>query len=152
VHRILVLLVCLGAVLPASAATGRILKVLPEYLDLKGRNSLTPSLYERDAYQVVLRENPAKRSGLRFYTQWKLRGPFTGHFVLRVELRGIAVGNLPRQMTLEKALEPKGGWFGHWTNLTLGGEEYKKFGEVTAWRVTLWEDAKLLGEQQSFLW
>jgi len=25
-------------------------------------------------------------------------------------------------------------------------------GEVTAWRVTLWEDTQLLGEQRSFLW
>jgi len=55
--------------LSASAATGKILKVLPQFLDTKGRNSLSPSLYERDAYQVVLREHPERRSAMRFYVE-----------------------------------------------------------------------------------
>ena len=40
----------------------------------------------------------------------------------------------------------------HWTGLALKGDEYEQFGEVTAWRVTLWEGTQLLGEQKSFLW
>jgi len=55
---------------------------------------------------------------------------------LRVELRGIAQGNLPRQKTLQTEAKP--GRLGHWTSLTFGGNDYKDFGEVTAWRVTLW--------------
>ena len=141
-------LVCL----PVGAATGRVVKVLPEYLDLKGRNSLSPSLYERDAYQVYLREHPEKRSGVTFYTQWKLKGGVYEPLKLRVELRGPAAGELPKQMKLETEVEPKSGLFSHWTSLTLGGEDYKRFGHVTAWRVTFWEGNRLLGEQKSFLW
>ena len=39
-----------------------------------------------------------------------------------------------------------------WTAVSLTGEEYKKFGELRAWRATLWEGEKMLGEQKSFLW
>src|SRR5438876_12384074 len=63
------------AALPATSATGRVIKVLPEFLDLQGRSSLAPSLYERDAYQAVLREHPERRAGIRFYVQWKTKGP-----------------------------------------------------------------------------
>ena len=69
---------------------------------------------------------------------------------LRVELRGTAKGNLPSETTLETEVhphrhEPLGA-------VKLDGEKYKKFGEVTAWRVTLWSGDQLIGEQKSFLW
>jgi hypothetical protein len=137
--------------LPAQAATGRVIKVLPHFLDLEGHNAISPSLYDRDAYQFFLREHPEKRSAIRFDVQWKAKGPFSDSVKLRVELRGTAQGNLPKQLVFEHIVEP-GGWFRHWTGLTLGGDDYKNFGEVTAWRVTLWENDKLLGEQKSFLW
>ena len=144
-------MVWLALAVAVEAATGRVIKVLPEYLDLKGRNSLAPSLYERDAYQVVLRLHPAQRSGMRFYVQWKTRGKVAAPLKVRVEMRGVALGNLPKQLVLAQAVQP-GGWFSHWTGVTLSGEEYKQFGQVTAWRVTLWEGERQLGEQQSFLW
>jgi hypothetical protein len=34
----------------------------------------------------------------------------------------------------------------------MAGDDYKKFGNVVAWRVTLWADDRMLGEQESFLW
>ncbi len=136
----------------APAATGRLIKVLPEYLDSKGRTSLSPSLYDRDAYQAVLRLHPNQRSGIRFYIQWKIKGRPVEPLKARVELRGPALGALPRHTTLEQTLPPKRGWFGHWTGLTLGGDAYKQFGGVVAWRVTLWEGTRLLAEQKSFLW
>ncbi|PYI85852.1 MAG: hypothetical protein DME26_10040, partial [Verrucomicrobia bacterium] len=64
----------------------KILKVLPRYLDHKGRHTVSPSLYERDAYQAWLRKNPDARSGLRFDVQWKARG--LKEVKLRVELQG----------------------------------------------------------------
>lgn len=137
--------------LPVQAATGRVIKVLPHFLDLEGHNAISPSLYDRDAYQFFLRQHPEKRSAVRFDVQWKAKGPVRDTIKLRLELRGTAQGNLPRQLVLERSVEP-GGWFRHWTSLTLGGDEYKDFGEVTAWRVTLWEKERLLGEQKSFLW
>jgi hypothetical protein len=137
--------------LPARGATGCVKKVLPQFLDLKGRNSLSPSLYERDAYQVVLRLHPERRSTMRFYVLWKAKGPAAQLLKLRVEMRGIAQGDLPKQLTLEESAKP-GGWFGHWTEVTLTREQYKEIGTVTAWRVSLWEGEQMLSDQQSFLW
>jgi hypothetical protein len=57
---------------------------------------------------------------------------------------------LPRQMTLEQSVTP--GFFRRWTSLTLAGPDYKNFGELVAWRASLWSDDRLLGEQKSFLW
>jgi hypothetical protein len=142
----------LAATAPVAASTARIIKVLPEFLDVKGRNSLSPSLYERDAYQVVLRQHPEQRSGIRFCVNWKTKGPPWGPLKLRLELRGSAEGALPKRLVVEQAVLKPGGWFGRWTNLTLSGDDYAKFGAVTAWRVTLWEGDTLLAEQNSFLW
>jgi hypothetical protein len=66
-------------------------------------------------------------------------------------MRGIAQANLPRHRVLEQIVEP-GKWFSNWSSLQLIGNEYQEFGEVTAWRVTLWKDDHLLSEQSSFLW
>ena len=133
----------------ASAATGKVIKVLPHYLDLKGRHALSPSLYDRDAYQAQLRANPTTRSALRFDVKLRVRGGVYGKLLLRVEMRGIATGNLPRQAIIGQELKSADPG---WTSITLKGEEYKKLGEVTAWRVTLWEGDQMIGEQKSFLW
>jgi len=138
--------------LPALAGSITLVKVLPEFLDLKGRNSVSPSLYERDSYQVILRDHPERRSGIRFYIQWKTTQPIWEPMLARVELRGIAEGKLPRKLVLEEPMTNRGGVFTHWTEVTLAGESYKQFGAVTAWRVTLWEGQTLVGQQQSFLW
>ena len=141
----------LATTLSAAPATGRVMKVLPHYLDLKGRHTLSPSLYERDAYQAQLRQHPEQRSALRFDVQWKAKGADTTQLKLRIELRGVVKGNLPKQLLLEQPVK-RGKWFSTWSALTLGGVEYKQFGELTAWRVTLWDGERLLGEQKSFLW
>ena len=153
-RRLLISLLLVGwfaAAVCAQAATGRVIKVLPQFLDLKGRNSLTPGFYERDIYQAVLRDHTNQCSGMRFNVQWKTKGQPAAPLKLRVELRGVAHGDFPRQLTLEKSVEPHG-WFSHWAEIMLVGAEYKDFGKVTAWRVTLWEGTQLLGEQKSFLW
>ena len=145
-------LVCLAASSPcAEAAQGRVIKVLPHFLDLEGHHALSPDMYQRDAYQAYLRQHPEKRSGIRFDVQWKAKGPATGPLLLRAELRGTAQGDLPKRVVLEQPVEIKG-HFSHWTGLALTHEEYEQFGEMTAWRVTLWENGQLLGEQRSFLW
>jgi hypothetical protein len=138
--------------LRAETATGKVIKVLPQFLDLKGKTSLTPSLYERDAYQAQLRDHPEKRSGMRFYVEWKTKGPVWEPLTIEVELRGIAKGDLPKKWILEKRIENTGGLFSHWTEVTLSEEAYKDLGNVTAWRVSLWEGKRLLSVQQSFLW
>jgi hypothetical protein len=136
---------------PTAAATGRVMKVLPHFLDLEGKHTLSPSLYDRDAYQALLRDHPLKRGGIRFDIHWLTRGEAEDWLKIRVELRGVASGTNLKQMALEASVKPAG-WFGHWTSLPLQGEAYKNFGEITAWRVTLWEKDQLLSEQKSFLW
>jgi hypothetical protein len=133
----------------ASAASGKVVKVLPHFLDQKGRHALTPSLYDRDAYQAQLRQHPEQRSGLRFDVQWRARG--TKNLKLKAELRGMAKGDLPQSTVLEKVIERKVRTSG-WAELKLAGDDYKKFGDVTAWRVTLWDGEELVAEQKSFLW
>ena len=139
----------LAATVSAAPATGRVIKVLPHYLDLKGRHTLSPSLYDRDAYQAQLRQHPEQRSGMRFDIHWKAKGATQPK--LRVELRGVPKEKSVGQRVLEQTVKPKG-WFGTWSALTLTGAEYKEVGEVTAWRVTLWDGEQMLGEQKSFLW
>lgn len=150
--RILIWAALFTLATPVAQAGGGVVKVLPQFLDLKGRNSLSPSLYERDVYQVSLRDHPERRSGIRFYIQWKTKKPAWEPLLLRVELRGITEGRLPRQTVLEQPLTNLGGQHSHWTEITLSGGAYKNFGAVTAWRVTLWEGQTLIGQEQSFLW
>lgn len=148
----LILLSLLGVTQAALGATGSVRKVLPEYLDLKGRNSLSPSLYERDVYQVTLRDHPERRSGIRFYIEWRSPKPLWQPLLVRLELRGAARGGLPQQLVLERSVANSGGPFSHWVEIALTGDPYKNFGSVTAWRVTLWEGQTLIGKEQSFLW
>jgi hypothetical protein len=147
----LILLACLCLASHANAATARVIKVLPHFLDLKGRHMLSPSLFDRDAYQLVLRQHPEQRSGIRFDVEWKSKGAPASPLKMRVEVRGAAHGNVPVQLSLEREVEPTG-WFGGWASLALKEEDYRKLGEMTAWRVTLWEGDQLLSEQKSFLW
>lgn len=146
---ILILSSCFIMCAAASAATGKVIKVLPQFLDLKGRAALSPSLYDRDAYQALLRQHATNVSGMRFVVQWKAHA--TSELKLRVEIRGVAQGGLPPKAILEQTVKP-GGFFSHWAYLPLTGDDFKRVGEVTAWRATLWDGDKLVGEQKSFLW
>lgn len=152
-RRLILLLVAVGSLVFANAvhaATGKIIKVLPHYLDAKGRNAKSPSLFDRDAYQVWLRENPSQRGGIRYDVQWRTREA-AGTLTVRVELRGIADGKKPRERKIETEVKASNG-LARWNELALTGDDYKAFGEVTAWRVTLWEGDQLLAEQASYLW
>ena len=71
--HLIVLMILLLTGSGASAATGRVVKTLPHFLDLEGRNSVSPSLYDRDAYQAQLRLHPELRSGIRFDILWRGR-------------------------------------------------------------------------------
>jgi hypothetical protein len=147
----LFLLVLAPAVEAAGPVPSHVYKVLPQYLDDHGRESLTPSLYDRDAYQAYLRRNPDKRSAMQFAVQWNAEVKQTNEWKLRVELRGVPQGKEARQASVELPLPPHRG-FSRWDSIVLGGADYKAFGEVTAWRVTLWDGDKLLDEKKSFLW
>jgi len=150
VTRLVIILLVLNFCWTSStaAAPARIKKVLAFYLDKEGRQSLSPSLYDRDAYQAELRRKPSERSGLRFDVQWNAAtlAPLT----LRVEARG-AKGLETTRLVVEKTVQKKG-FFSRWTSLAVTGDEYQKFGELVAWRATLWQGSILVSEQKSFLW
>ena len=134
----------------APAMTGRVVKVLPLYLDLKGRDAISPSLFDRDAYQAMLRKSTNEVSAIRFDVLWKASGAKGAKLTLRAELRGIGEHSMPRQTVLEREVTP--GFFRSWTSLKLESDELKNIGSLVAWRVTLWNGGQLLGEQKSFLW
>ena len=147
------MILLLFAVLPAFAAgpvQGRIVKALPLFLDLKGHDALSPSLFDRDAYQVYLRQHTNEVSALRFDVLWQVANPAEAKYKIRAELRGVAADGTPAAKTLEQDVKPP--LFRRWTSLTLGGGDLKKFGTLVAWRVTLLADDRELCEQKSFLW
>jgi len=134
----------------AEVETGRVLKVLPLFLDLQGHDAISPSLFDRDAYQAYLRKNTNEISAIRFDVQWKASNTAGAKLNLRAELRGIGADGMPTQTVLEQTVKP--GIFSRWTSLPLAGADFKKFGSLIAWRVTLWDGDQMLGEQKSFLW
>jgi hypothetical protein len=146
---VLFLLGSLAAVSAADAPKGSVVKVLPLFLDLKGHDALSPSLFDRDAYQFYLRAHSNEISAVRFDVQWSAANTGKSELKLRLELRGSGTNSLPHQATLEQTIAPGSG---HWASLTLGGDDRKNFGDVTAWRATLWAGDEMLGEQKSFLW
>ena len=136
---------------PAPAApTGKVVKVLPFWQDLQGRIATSPSLFDRDAYQAYLREHTNEVTAVRYDVLWSAAKHKGEKLTLRAELRGVGDAGVPRLKNIETEVTP--GTFRHWTSFTLGGEDFKKFGAVVAWRVTLWNGSQMLGAQQSFLW
>jgi hypothetical protein len=151
--RRLLALLLLFSVLPVFAedpVKGRIVKMLPLLLNAQGRDSLSPSLYDRDAYQVYLRAHTNEISAIRFDVLGQVDNAPGMKFKYRLEARGVTGDGKPTEVKLEQEVKPT--WFRHWTSLTLGGEEYKKFGTLTAWHATLWADGRQLSEEKSFLW
>jgi hypothetical protein len=146
----LVLTLLLFAAVAACAAEGKVCKVLPQFIDQRGRRSLAPSLYERDAYQFYLRRHPKQISGLGIEVQWKAKGVDWSKTKLRAELRWLQT-NVVQTLTLETTVK-KSGLFGNWTEFKIDKEQLAAFGELVAWRVTLWEGDRQLGELESFLW
>jgi hypothetical protein len=135
---------------PAQAGQGRVAKVLPQLLDKQGRHARSPSLYERDAYQLVLRKSPELCGGVRLAVQWKAKKVDWSKLTLRAEMRGV-LDNALHTITLEEPAK-KGGWLGNWTQFRIEGSDYAAFGHLVAWRVSLWEGDRQLDHLQSFLW
>jgi len=147
---ILILFASLSATIMADDIQGRVLKTLPLFLDLKGRDSVSPSLFDRDAYQFYLRQHTNEISAIRYDVLWKASNAQNAKLKLRIELQGVGTNGLPRQAVLEKEVAQK--FFRSWTSFTLDGGDYKNFSAVNAWRTTLWSGDKMIGEQKSFLW
>lgn len=124
--------------------------MLPQLLDQHGRHTLSPSLYERDAYQFHLRKTPSARAGARLAVQWKAKKVDWAKLTLRAEMRCL-LGDKLHSVTMEKPAV-KSGRFSSWSEFRIEGADYKTFGQIVAWRVTLLEDGRQLGQLESFLW
>jgi hypothetical protein len=142
------LLLC-AALFDAQSAEARVIKVLTHLVDAQGRNALAPSLYERDAYQLHLRSNPALVAGMRFDVQFKAERN-KGPVLMRIEARGSKSG-LGRVQVFEKEVLPAR-LFSTWGQIALDKAATEALGTVVAWRATIWRDGALLAEQESFLW
>ena len=123
-RALLILLLTLGLFVTAGAAdavTGRVGKVLPFLLDQQGRSALSPSLFDRDAYQAQLRRHTNLVSTIRYDVLWSAKNAGEARLKLRLELRGVDTASRPKLKTLEKEVTP--GFFRKWTSFTLPGEE-----------------------------
>jgi hypothetical protein len=134
----------------AGTAPAKVLKVIPLYLDEEGRHALSPSLYERDAYQATLAKHPEQRAGVRYAIHWKLPKTESKSHVLRLELRG-AKTHSTEALVLEMPAKPTS-TFGRWTRFDLKGIDYHDLGAVIAWRASIYTGQECLAEQKSFLW
>lgn len=136
---------------PPQLPAPRLIKVLPHYLDADGRHTRGPSLFDRDAYQFELRQDPNLRTGLRFDVQCRIPPGAGRDFTLRVELRG-SNAPAPSPIIVEAPL-PRRPSYAPWTRLLLTPEQYAALGELMAWKVTLLNSqGHPLASQQSFLW
>lgn len=130
--------------LKSITGTG-LVKVLPNYLDVKGLHTDGVTLLHRDVYQNNLRRNPELVHGVRYDVNWYGSGEVT----LRLELRSTKANTAPK--TVEQKINttvPRT----HWTPLTLDEKSYKEFGQPQAWRVSLWKGGEELAQLKSFLW
>src|ERR1700761_132456 len=85
----------------ADEISGRVIKVLPFFVDLQGQIAKSPSLFDRDAYQAYLREKTNEVSAIRYDVQWKTSKSEDAKLKLRMELRGVGERNVPKLQTLE---------------------------------------------------
>jgi hypothetical protein len=142
------LVAALLPLLSAAATEARVLKVLPHRLDSQGRHALSPSLYERDAYQAELRAHPDRIRGLRIDVLWSLKERTSVPCVLRLEMRG-SKGTDP--VVLERPVS-RGFLRRRWTKVLLDPAEFEKVGDVSAWRVSLRSGGEELASTASVLW
>jgi hypothetical protein len=135
--------------LQAGETNLRIVKVLPFLLDKKGEHTISPSLFERDAYQGYLRRHPDEVSTLRYDFQWKGNAKSNEPVTVRLEVRG-SRGDLRRPSIFETPLK-RSGW-GKWAFIALPEADFRALGAIVAWHLTLWQNGTQIAEQKSFLW
>ena len=140
---------CLSA--EGQKTTVHVLKVLPHYLDAKGLHTISPSLFERDAYQAHLKDHPDEVSTMRFDVHLRLRDSDLKDVQVRVEARfgkGDSIETIKASAPLKKPRWGKRTW----TSVTLDKKSFDAEAQMIAWRVTLWQGDEILDTQTSFLW
>jgi hypothetical protein len=139
-----------AAALTASAAEAKIKKVLPFFLDQKGRISVSPDLFARDAYQQKLREKPETISAVRYDVQWSAHGVDKDRLRIRLQLR-TSKRDASAPLVIEASVKDNRR-IGGWSSVKLDAEAYRDAGEVLSWRAVLLDGEQEIAEQKSFLW
>ncbi|MBQ7590807.1 MAG: hypothetical protein IJU47_09030 [Verrucomicrobia bacterium] len=137
-------------VFSVQAGSVKIFKVLPHYLDKDGHNTLSPSLFERDRYQALLRLDQTKCSTIRFDVQWRNTLKNFDDLSITVEMRGTKT-NSPTISFSEKISSRKSIW-SHWTKIRIPEESFRELEGLEAWRVLIKDGDEILKEERSFMW
>jgi hypothetical protein len=89
-----------------------------------------------------------QRDGHSYTVHWSVRPATKGEITVRFEYRQQKLGShvQTQDVTYEKASGSMR------TEFMVQGDEYHQDGQVTAWRVLLVEEGRIVGLQQSFLW
>ena len=151
VNRLIATILILFAVSTANlwAQEQRVIKVLPHLMDKQGRHATSPNLFERDAYQAWLRENPDEQSGVRYDIQWQ--SYISGDYELKLELLGKVFDGKPKTKTVTRKFKVKNRRR-KWDVVKFEGDEFRQFGQIVAWRVSIWQGDEMVAKKQSFLW
>ena len=146
-----ILLPLLVSVAEESVGAARILKVLRHCLDTEGRHTLSPSLLDRDAYQAHLQRHPDRIGGMAFDVQWKRKEGIGDEAVLRLQVRH-GSGTRVEEFSRDHPLLSEGRRRVRWQRLAVTGDEYREWGRIIAWQITLRNGDEVLSRQRSFLW
>ncbi|MDZ4815966.1 MAG: hypothetical protein SGI71_06830 [Verrucomicrobiota bacterium] len=108
-------------------------------------------LHAKYQYQDTLSKNPDQVYGKRFAIHWKGSADHDiPELIVRLELRGLK-GNAPTKKTIDFTYR---NWVvgSRWTEFDLVGDEYKEFGQLTAWHATVIADGQVVARKKSILW
>jgi hypothetical protein len=89
-----------------------------------------------------------QREGHAYTVHWRAKTPVPGELTVRFEYRQQRLGS--HVQTQEVQFSKVSGR--QRTEFTVQGDDYHQDGAVTAWRILLIEQGRVVGLQQSFLW
>ncbi len=102
----------------------------------------------RPQFHLRKEAKAARRRALA--VQWKAKNVDWSKLRLRAEMRCLLEDHLHTVFKEEPAV--RNGHFSTWSEFRIEGVDYKTFGQIVAWRVTLFEGDHQLGQLESFLW
>jgi hypothetical protein len=133
-------------VLACSACSG----TTPRVVEVSSQKRLeTVEVADQDIFlhdrasQIHLQSEllPANERRQEFFVRWS----GTGINLVKFEYRQV---NVPDKIS-EESYVPENR---RWNVFEVRGDNFTKGGPVSAWRVSLWKDSKLLAEKKSLLW
>lgn len=128
-------------------------KVNYDLLDKEGYPTAeVGNMREKAVYQKKLRSGKELADALRFHVFWEVPSEGADDFIVKVEARGVhSVTDEETYATMTKkypAIESRSGW----ADLTIKPVDYKFFGDLMAWKVTLLCGDEIVATRHSFTW